>query len=244
VETTVRYEQELTDEINGSTIFDHLCSWCILTFSSFRFYHRKLGKRDDYGDISKQKKLRKDLQCKSFDWFIKNVYPDVQYPKELRDPEPKDNRNQTNVNNVKPPKRNTKVAMKKRKKTTTVKVIDEKIANKTDGNNATEEVEEEKVELAYGAKLVENEQGQVIVVKNVTEDRQNQTTAAAKTKVENIKAATEEVKAQRIDPKNQKVEGNNQKQDETLEEEQRNLVEKKENETENEEVYDEVEVKN
>jgi hypothetical protein len=134
--------------------------------------------------------------------------------------------------------------MKKRKKTTTVKVIAQKIANKTDGNDTAEEVEGDKVELANGARLIENEQGQVIVGKDVTEDRQNQTTAAAKTKVEVVKTNTEEVKTLKNDPKNQKVEGSNQKQEEIPEEEQGNLVEEKEDETENEEVNEEVEVKN
>ncbi|XP_046568384.1 polypeptide N-acetylgalactosaminyltransferase 5-like [Haliotis rubra] len=38
-----------------------------------RIYNRQL----DFGDVSDRKALRKSLQCRSFDWYVKNVYPEL-----------------------------------------------------------------------------------------------------------------------------------------------------------------------
>lgn len=48
------------------------------------FYYERIGQDyiRDYGDISERKALRQSLKCKSFDWYIKNIFPEQIIPSE------------------------------------------------------------------------------------------------------------------------------------------------------------------
>jgi polypeptide N-acetylgalactosaminyltransferase len=46
-------------------------------------YERFNYKLGDFGDVSQQKEIRKRLKCKSFGWYIKNVYPELHVPKDV-----------------------------------------------------------------------------------------------------------------------------------------------------------------
>jgi polypeptide N-acetylgalactosaminyltransferase len=46
-----------------------------------KYYYQAVGnEKRDFGDISDQIALRKRLNCKPFDWLVKNIFPDIPVP--------------------------------------------------------------------------------------------------------------------------------------------------------------------
>lgn len=48
-------------------------------YKQFYFASVPSAKYVNFGDISERLALRKKLQCKSFKWFLENVYPELEF---------------------------------------------------------------------------------------------------------------------------------------------------------------------
>lgn len=48
-----------------------------------KYYYQRIGnEKGEFGDISKRTELRKHLGCKSFKWYLDNIYPELFIPGE------------------------------------------------------------------------------------------------------------------------------------------------------------------
>ncbi|XP_074659676.1 polypeptide N-acetylgalactosaminyltransferase 5-like [Tubulanus polymorphus] len=46
-----------------------------------KFYYERINNNPgEFGDVSDRKELRSRLKCQSFDWYVKNIYPDIFIP--------------------------------------------------------------------------------------------------------------------------------------------------------------------
>ena len=47
-------------------------------------YFVLLFTQGNYGNVTHRKELRKRLNCKSFEWYIRNVYPNIVIPSNMK----------------------------------------------------------------------------------------------------------------------------------------------------------------